>query len=176
MEKLARISARLDHFNLKLGQASAWLSIPIIFIIMLDVISRRFFALGSVTLQELEWHFHAVLFLFCAGYTYLQDGHVRVDIFRARFSDRIKAWIELVGCVVFLIPFCMAIFILGLRFVADSYALGEISDAPGGLPFRYVIKSVIPLAFFFLMGQGISIALKQIVFLFGSPRAGRGDS
>lgn len=167
METLTKISARFDQWNTKIGQTAAWLAIPIVFVIILDVVSRRFFALGSVTLQELEWHFHAILFLFCAGYTYLHDGHVRVDLVRAKLSKKHQAWIELIGTGVFLIPYCIVMVILGTSFVLNSYALHEISDAPGGLPFRYIIKTVMPLAFLFLLMQGVSIAMKQVVFLFG---------
>ena len=165
MEHLVRLTERIDGFNLKVGQAAAWMSIPIIAIVMTDVVTRRFFTLGSVTLQELEWHFHAVLFLFCAAYAYLNDGHVRVDIIRARLGPVPKAWIELIGAVFFLTPYSIVMVVLGSRFVLDSFLLGEISDAPGGLPYRYLIKAALPIGFLLLTMQGVSTALKQIVFL-----------
>ena len=98
MELLRQLSARLDWINASVGRAAAWLSIPIITVVILDVVTRRFFTLGSVTLQELEWHLHAILFLLCAAYAYIDDAHVRVDILRARLGpyDH-RAWIELLG-------------------------------------------------------------------------------
>ena len=165
MDRLKNISKNLDQINTWLGEAAAWIAVPIIAVTIFDVVSRRFFTLGSVTLQELEWHFHAVLFLFCAGYAYIHDAHVRVDVFRQRLSPYLQSCIELAGCVVFLIPYCVLIIFLGFRFVGDSFALNEISDAPGGLPYRYIIKAALPLGFVFLLLQGISVALKQIVVI-----------
>ena len=174
MNRLVRMHGALDRISQKVGQATSWLALPIVFVIMLDVISRRFFAIGSVTLQELEWHFHAILFLFCAGYAYLHDSHVRVDLIRAKLSPRTQAWIELSGTAVFLLPFCLIMIYLGIAFVLQSWGLNEASDAPGGLPYRYLIKSIMPIAFFLLLLQGISVAMKQIVFLFGND-AKQGD-
>ena len=175
MELLERISARLDGINSAVGRAAAWLSIPIIAIVVLDVVTRRFLTLGSVTLQELEWHLHAILFLFCAAYAYIDDTHVRVDILRARLGRVPRAWIELVGALLFLTPYSIVIVILGSQFVIDSYLLDEVSDAPGGLPFRYVIKSALPIGFFLLMLQGFSTAAKQILILNGHQRVGGTD-
>lgn len=165
METLERISDRLDTFNEWVGRFSAWMAIPIVTIIMLDVITRRFLTLGSVTLQELEWHFHAVLFLFCLGYAYIHDAHVRVDIFRAKADPLTRAWIEFLGSAVFLVPYSVMMIYLGWQFVGESYALGETSDAPGGLPYRWVIKSALPIGFTFLLIQGVSTALRQFVMI-----------
>lgn len=174
MENLVKLYGRLDRFNQWVGQTTSWLAIPIIVVIMWDVVSRRFFASGSVVLQELEWHFHAVLFLFCSGYTYLHDGHVRVDLVRVRLSKKWQAWIELIGSVAFLIPYCIVIIYFGIVFVLQSYGLNESSDAPSGLPFRYLIKASLPIAFVFLFLQGVSVALKQVVFLFGGAKSQEG--
>jgi TRAP-type mannitol/chloroaromatic compound transport system permease small subunit len=165
MERLERLSGRLDTITIKIGQMAAWCSVPIIIIVMLDVITRRFFTLGSVTLQELEWHFHAILFLFCAGWAYLTDTHVRVDVFRARMSPRKQAWIEFLGGIVFLVPFCITMMWLGSRFVADSYLLHEVSDAPGGLPYRFLIKAAMPVGFGLLLLQGVSQVIKNYIVL-----------
>ena len=165
MEQLQRLCARLDGINASVGRAAAWLSIPIIVIVILDVVTRRFFTLGSVTLQELEWHLHAVLFLFCAAYAYIDDAHVRVDIFRARLGRTHRAWIELLGAVFFLTPYSIVMVVLGSQFVIDSYLLNEVSDAPGGLPYRFVIKSALPIGFLLLAMQGVSTAMKQVLIL-----------
>ena len=167
MEQLQRLSARLDGISTAVGKAAAWLCIPIIAIVVIDVVTRRFFTLGSVALQELEWHFHAILFLFCAAFAYIDDAHVRVDIFRARLGEVPKAWIELIGAVLFLTPYSIVMVILGSRFVIDSYLLDEVSSAPGGLPYRFLIKSVLPLGFLLLAAQGVSTALKQYLILKG---------
>ena len=175
MEQLRKLSARLDGLNAAVGRAAAWLSIPIIAIVIIDVVTRRFLTLGSVTLQELEWHLHAILFLFCAAYAYVDDVHVRVDIFRARLGAVPKAWIELIGSLLFLIPYSVVMVVLGWQFVVDSYLLSEVSDAPGGLPYRFVIKSALPLGFLLLALQGISTAAKQILILKGHQGQGGTD-
>ena len=165
MQQLKKLSRRLDRFTGTVGRAAAWLSIPIIAIVVIDVVTRRFLTLGSVTLQELEWHLHATLFLFCAAYAYIDDAHVRVDILRARLGEVPRAWIELIGALFFLIPYSIVMVILGSQFVADSYLLNEVSDAPGGLPFRYLIKSALPIGFLLLMVQGVSTVLRQVSIL-----------
>ncbi len=165
MEQLRRLSARLDWINASVGRAVAWLAIPIVAVVVLDVVTRRFFTLGSVTLQELEWHLHAVLFLLCAAYAYIDDAHVRVDILRARLKRAHRAWIELIGAALFLIPYSILMVVLGSQFVIDSYLLNEVSDAPGGLPYRFVIKSALPIGFLLLAMQGVSTVMKQILIL-----------
>lgn len=172
MHRLERWSGRLDAISTKIGQTASWFSVPIILIVIVDVVTRRFFTLGSVTLQELEWHFHALLFLFCAGWAYLSDTHVRVDVFRARMTPRKQAWIEFLGGVCFLVPFCLTMMWLGGRFVLDSYLLHEVSDAPGGLPYRFLIKSAMPVGFAFLLLQGVSQVIKNYLFLVRGQSAG----
>ena len=175
MQLLQRLSARLDAINAAVGRAAAWLSLPIIAIVVIDVVTRRFLTLGSVTLQELEWHLHAVMFLFCAAYAYIDDTHVRVDILRARLGEVPRAWIELIGAVLFLTPYALVMVILGSQFVIDSYLLNEVSDAPGGLPYRFVIKSALPIGFLMLAMQGFSTAVKQILILKGHRGVGGVD-
>lgn len=165
MQRLHRLSVRLDAINASVGRAAAWLSIPIIAIVILDVVTRRFLTLGSVTLQELEWHLHAILFLLCAAYAYIDDAHVRVDILRARLGPRSRAWIELLGALFFLAPYSIVMVVLGSLFVVDSYLLDEVSDAPGGLPYRFVIKSALPIGFLLLALQSVSTVAKQCLIL-----------
>ena len=162
---IERITRPLDAFITRVGQIGAWALIPLIMIVILDVVTRRFFTLGSVMLQELEWHFHAIAFLLCSSWTYLIDGHVRVDIFYAKLSKHAKAWVDLVGGIVFTIPFCLTMIVLGAVFVQDSYSMSEVSDAPGGLPFRSAIKLLFPVGFLLLLIQGISATLKNFLFL-----------
>ena len=176
MEPLDKLTRIVDAICKRVGQVGAWFLIPIISVVMVDVVTRRFFTLGSVTLQELEWHFHAIVFLLCSSWTYLNDGHVRVDIFYARLQPRGKAWIDLIGAIIFLMPFCVVMIWLGSRFVFDSYLLHEVSDAPGGLPYRFLIKAFFPLGFFLLLIQGVSTTLKNYRFLkSSSPAVGRAE-
>jgi TRAP-type mannitol/chloroaromatic compound transport system permease small subunit len=170
---IERITRPMDAFITRVGQIGAWALVPIIGIVMLDVITRRFFNLGSVTLQELEWHFHAIAFLLCSAWTYLNDGHVRVDIFYAKMDARGKAWVDFLGGIVFTIPFCLTMIGLGSLFVQDSMSMNEVSDAPGGLPYRYAIKLLFPVGFVLLLIQGISSTLKNFLFLKTGQTLGR---
>lgn len=114
---------------------------------------------------ELEWHLFAAIFLLGAAYTLQEDKHVRVDVFYHRFSDKTKAWVNLIGTLILLIPFCVISFSESLSFVNSSFQLGETSPQPGGLPARWIIKSTIPAGFFLLGLQGISLITKSLITL-----------
>jgi TRAP-type mannitol/chloroaromatic compound transport system permease small subunit len=128
---------------------------------------RFVFHIGSVALQELEWHLFAVLFLLGASYTLKHDGHVRVDIFyQSKYlSDRHRAWIDLLGTLIFLLPFCVLIIVASWEFVATSFSIGEGSPDPGGLPYRFLLKAAMPLGFALLIIQGVAIMLRSIDIL-----------
>ena len=175
MQVIERVTGPLDAISRNVGKVGAWFLIPIISVVMIDVVTRRFFTLGSVTLQELEWHFHAITFLLCASWTHLIDGHVRVDILYARLSQRGKAMVDMTGGIVFLIPFCVVMIWLGSRFVWDSFLMHEVSDAPGGLQYRFLIKSMFPAGFVLLLIQGVSATLKNYWFLKTGQGIGRSE-
>jgi TRAP-type mannitol/chloroaromatic compound transport system permease small subunit len=158
---LLRVAGGIDALGTWVGRAAAWLSLPIVLIIVTDVVSRRLFATGSVMLQELEWHLHAALFLLAAAHTYRLNGHVRIDVLHGRLRPRTRAWIEALGCLIFLLPYCAVIGWLSLGFVARSFAMGEISDAPGGLTHRWVIKLIMPAGFGLLFLQGVSALVRS---------------
>lgn len=117
--------------------------------------------MGSVGLQELEWHFHGALFLLCLGFNYLKDAHVRVDLFRENFSKRTKRIIEVCGCLFFLIPYCGVVVYFGIDFTMKSYLTGEVSATADGLPFRWIIKAFLPLGFLLLGLSAFSVLLNK---------------
>ncbi|MEZ5757059.1 MAG: TRAP transporter small permease subunit [Emcibacteraceae bacterium] len=129
--------------------------------IILDVIGRRFMNVGSVALQELEWHFHGALFLLCLGFTYMEDAHVRVDLLRENFSERTNRLIEIIGCLVFLLPYCGVVIYFGIDFTMKSYTAGEMSANTNGLPYRFIIKSLLPIGFLLLGLSAISVLLRR---------------
>ncbi len=131
-------------------------------VIVIDVILRYTLSITSAASFELEWHLFAGIFLLGAAYTLQQDKHVRVDVFYDRFSERTKAWVNLLGGLFLLLPFCTIAFWESISFVQSSYELGEISPQPGGLPARWLIKSTIPIGFLLLGMQGISSITKSI--------------
>ena len=162
MEKYIRI---VELINKKLGTITSWLTLVLVLIITYDVIVRYIFNESSVALQELEWHIFAVIFLLAAGYTFLIDDHVRVDVFYTRYSEKKKAITNLIGSLFFLIPFCVVGILSSLNFVEFSFNVRETSPDAGGLPARYILKAFIPLSFFILLLQGIAIIFKSIIKL-----------
>ena len=167
MRQLFRIQEFLARIVTGVGKISAWLSIPLMVVIIFDVVTRRFLVLGSTKLQEAEWHLHAVLFLLCIGFTYIEDAHVRIDLLRERLSTRAKDWVELIGCIVFVIPYCLIVTYFAEDFVERSWAVGEASDSATGLPYRWAIKAGLPIGLFVLLLSGITILLRKIIELFG---------
>ena len=112
----------------------------------------------SIGMQEMEWHLYSVVFLLGIPYALRTDGHVRVDIFYTNWSNKAKAWVNLVGAFIFVIPFAYLIGIYGYHYALDSYSMGEGSGDPGGLPYRWIIKSVIPVTAFFIAAAGLNMA------------------
>ena len=167
MRQLFRIQEFLARIVTGVGKISAWLSIPLMVVIIFDVVTRRFLVLGSTKLQEGEWHLHAVLFLLCIGFTYIEDAHVRIDLLRERMSSRTKDWVELIGCIIFVIPYCLIVTYFAEDFVERSWAVGEASDSATGLPYRWAIKAFLPIGLFVLLLSGITILLRKIIELFG---------
>ncbi len=167
MRQLFRIQEFLARIVTGVGKISAWLSIPLMVVIIFDVVTRRFLVLGSTKLQEAEWHLHAVLFLLCIGFTYIEDAHVRIDLLRERLSTRARDWVELIGCIIFVIPYCLIVTYFAEDFVERSWAVGEASDSATGLPYRWAIKAGLPIGLFVLLLSGITVLLRKIIELFG---------
>jgi TRAP-type mannitol/chloroaromatic compound transport system permease small subunit len=152
----------IDRLIKHIGQAVSWLTVVLVLVIVVDVFLRYVFNTTSAASFELEWHLFAAIFLLGSAYTLQNDKHVRVDVFYHRFSEKKKAWVNLIGTVFLLLPFCIVAFYESLSFVSSSYSVLEISPDPGGLPARYIIKSAIPIGFFLLGMQGVSILLKSL--------------
>ncbi len=169
METLTRISDRFDKWIVLIGRIAAWSGVLLIAVTIFDVVTRRFLVLGSTKLQELEWHFHVVLFVFCIGYAYLKDAHVRIDLVRERLSERTQWWIELLGCLLFLIPYCALVIYFSYDFTVRSFATQEISASATGLTHRWIIKSAIPIGFTLLALSGLVVVFRKLVELFGPP-------
>ncbi|MEQ9299922.1 MAG: TRAP transporter small permease subunit [Cyclobacteriaceae bacterium] len=156
------IAKLIETINTWIGKAVAWLTFILVLLICTDVALRYIFNFSQAGFYELEWHLFAAIFLLGAAYTLRYDKHVRVDVFYSRFSHRTKAWVNLIGTCIFLMPFCFVIVYTSLAFVGDSYDLLESSPDPGGLPYRFIIKSTIPIGFGLLLLQGLAEILKSI--------------
>jgi TRAP-type mannitol/chloroaromatic compound transport system permease small subunit len=162
-----RFADYIERFSELTGRLISWLVLAMALIIGYDVAMRYLFQSGSVALQELEWHLFALVFLFGAAYTLKHDDHVRVDIFyRSRcMGPRRRAAVDLLGSLLFLIPFCLLVISGSLPFVENAYAMAESSPDPGGLPARWLLKAAIPLGFSLLLLQGLALAIRSSAVL-----------
>ncbi len=148
------------------GRLVAWLVLLLVLLISYDVAMRYLFQGGSVALQELEWHLFALIFLLGAAYTLKHDGHVRVDVFyQNRMGVRGRAWVDLLGSIFFLLPFCLLVILSSWPFVQDAWQFHEASPDPGGLPARWLLKAAIPLGFLLLLLQGMAQAIRNLLTL-----------
>jgi TRAP-type mannitol/chloroaromatic compound transport system permease small subunit len=157
----------IDTLNLWVGNVVSWTTALVVVVVFVDVVMRYAFNTSYVFTQELEWHLFAFIFLMGAGYTLLKDGHVRVDIFYQRCSPKAKAWINLLGVIFFLIPGCYLIIATSSKWVYNSWAVMEGSPDPGGIPYRYILKSCVPAGFTLILLQGISLGLKSVMTILG---------
>lgn len=162
---MKKLSSFIDRFTEKTGLLVSWLSIVLVLIIGFDVLFRYAFNKSTAALFELEWHLFGILFMIGAAFTYKYDKHVRVDVFYTRFSEKQKAWVNLLGTAFFLIPFCVVVIKTSIPFVMASYRIMESSADPGGLPYRFIIKCAIPIGMAFLLLQAISELLKSMDIL-----------
>ena len=127
-----------------------------------DVIMRYFFLNVSIAMQELEWHLFSVLILFGISYALKSDQHVRVDLIYDNLSDRKKAMINMIGAVIFILPITLIVGISSIDNAYAAYTSMEKSGDPGGLPYRFIVKGLIPVAFLFLLLSTIGFFLKNL--------------
>jgi len=151
----------IDGLNERMGKATSWLTLVLVILVCFDVITRYIFSNSSAWIMELEWHLFALIFLIGAAYAFKHDRHVRVDLFYSKFSAKDKALVDLVGNVIFLIPWCIIIIVYSFEYAMTSFRIGETSPDPGGLPARYLIKFAITLGVFLLLLQAIAQALRS---------------
>ena len=152
----------IDLFIEKIGKTVSWLNVILIGLICLDVLFRYFFSFSKNWIIELEWHMFAILFLLGSAYALQEDKHVRVDVFYQRFSKKTQSIINLIGTLVFLLPWCFLVITTSYKFANNSWYIREGSPQPGGLPARYVIKGMIVIGFVLLAIQGLSLIIKYI--------------
>ncbi|WP_300456154.1 TRAP transporter small permease subunit [Desulfobacula sp.] len=139
-----------------------------ILVIFSNVIMRYVFNTSFVFMAELEWHVFAFIFLVGAGYTLLHDGHVRVDIFYSTMDRKKQALINFLGVLFFLIPSCYVVLTTTIPWVIVAYEIGEVS-IDGGIPARFLIKAALPVGYFLMLIQGLSLCVKSAFILLGKP-------
>ncbi len=166
MKFLLRLSAFIDALNTAVGRSVTWLTLVVVLISATNATIRKLFHVSSNAWLELQWYLFGAIFLLAAGYTFLKNEHVRVDVLSQRFSRRTQVWIEVLGIVFFLMPAGLLVFWLALPFFYESFALLEKSSNTGGL-IRWPVKLLIPLGFGLLILAGVSQLIKGIAFLAG---------
>lgn len=157
-----------DRLNERIGVAVSWLTTVLVAVVCYDVFTRYLLKSSLVAIQELQWHLFAVIFLIGAAYTLKHGKHVRVDVFYNRFSAKTRAWVDFIGSLVFLLPFCLVAIWCSHTFVINAFIIGEGSPDPGGLPARFILKAAIPVGFFLLSLQGLALACGSLLKIAGS--------
>lgn len=157
------------------GRITSILLLLMIFNVFYDVIMRYFFHNSSVGMQELEWHLFSLVFLFGISVALLDEGHVRVDFLYEKYSVKSKAVINILGTILFLIPLALLVSTGSFDYVMDAFNSGEISEDPGGLTHRWIIKSMIPFSFFFLIFTALGYIVKNIN-IYRGPTTGNLDA
>ncbi len=160
---LLRISSAIDRVIDRIGQLVSWISLLLILLICVDVIMRYFLNTSKIWMVEMEWHLFSVLFLLGASYTLLHDKHVRVDLFYENYSPQRRRLVNALGILIFAIPWCLIILTSSWDYALNSFSFREGSPQPGGLPARYIVKSIIFCGYFLLLVQALSILIKSIV-------------
>ena len=163
---------RIDRMVAAVGRAVMWLCLLLVLMQFSVVLMRYAFGIGSIWISESIMYAHAALFLLAAAWTLQQNGHVRVDVFYSNASARGRAIVDLLGALFLLVPFMAVIIYFALPYVARSWSILERSRETSGLPFVYLLKTLIPL-FALLMGlQGISQAVRAALSLTPQRAAG----
>ena len=145
-----------------IGKGVAWLTGVLVLLICYDVLMRYFANETSAWILELEWHIFALIFLLGAAYTLKHDKHVRVDLFYTKMNPKDKAWINIVGGILFLIPWCLIVLYFSIQYAMNSFSIREGSADPSGLPARYLIKFALSFGVGLLLLQAVAEVLTNI--------------
>jgi TRAP-type mannitol/chloroaromatic compound transport system permease small subunit len=160
------LSRRVDRWLERLDAWLGWIWLVLLGVIVLNVVLRYAFGEGRIEFEEIQWHLYAIGMMLGLSICYKDDAHVRVDVLHERLRPRLRAWIELYGIVLLLLPFVTLVLVYGIPFVAESFASSEVSQAPGGLPMRWLMKAVLPLGFALLGLAALARLTRVCVYLF----------
>ncbi|MFQ3195124.1 MAG: TRAP-type mannitol/chloroaromatic compound transport system permease small subunit [Colwellia sp.] len=164
------ISKLFERVLLVIGNISSWIWIVLMAVIVINVLMRYVLGYGRIEFEELQWHLYAAGWLIGLSYCYVADDHVRVDLIHDRLTLKTQAWIEFLGIIFLLTPFILLVLWYSLPFIIYSWELGEVSGAPGGLPYRWIMKSVLFIGFALLLISTISRFSRICSLLFSSKK------
>jgi TRAP-type mannitol/chloroaromatic compound transport system permease small subunit len=176
MRGLLTLARAIDALNMYVGRTVSWLVLVAVLVSTANALARYGLDLSSNAWLEIQWYLFSAVFLLGAGWTLLRNAHVRIDVLSSRASQRTRAWIDIVGGVLFLMPMAILILYFSWPMFVESYAGHEISSDAGGLV-RWPVKLLIPVGFALLALQGVSEVIKRIAFLRGMDpaKAARSD-
>nr|WP_316639284.1 TRAP transporter small permease subunit [uncultured Roseateles sp.] len=166
MTPLIKLSNLIDGLTRFVGRWVIWLILASTLISAINAVVRKTFNYSSNAFLEVQWYLFAASFLLAAGYTLLNNEHVRIDVVVSRFSKRVQTWLDVFGFTVFLLPMCITVLYLGIPFFLQGFHSNEMSSNAGGL-ILWPVYALMPLGFGLLLLQGISELIKRIAFLMG---------
>lgn len=167
MAPLLSLSRLIDSLSTLVGKISMWLILATTLISAGNALVRKFFNSSSNGLLEIQWYLFAGVFMLGASYGFLKNSHVRIDFISSKLSDRGRNWVDVVGIVAVLFPFCIIGIGLGWPFFMQAFTSGEMSQNAGGL-IRWPAYLLIPVGFGLLLLQGVSELIKRLAFLTGN--------
>ena len=163
---ITRLADIINTVTETIGRLTSWLTVAMVATVLVVVVTRYFLQIGSIALQESVTYLHCMVFMLGLAYTLKHDGHVRVDIFYRGYSVKTKALVNLVGGVLFLLPLCCVLFFVSWDYVLASWAIKETSSENNGLPFIYLLKSLMLTMPVLLFLQGLAETVKNGLILF----------
>ncbi|WP_372739608.1 TRAP transporter small permease subunit [Neptunomonas sp.] len=166
---VTRFSMFFDSMITKIGNMMSWLWVVLMLVIISNVLLRYVFNQGRIEFEEIQWHLYSVGWLIGLSYCLVADDHVRVDLIHDRMSLKTQAVIECLGILFLLLPFIILVLWYSIPFILYSWSLNEVSDAPGGLAYRWVIKSFLFIGFALLMLATLSRLSRVIKLLLQRP-------
>lgn len=167
MNPLLALSRLIDAISTGVGRITMWLILATTLISAGNALVRKIFNSSSNGLLEIQWYLFAAVFMLGAGYGFLRNSHVRIDFIAAKLSSRARNWIDVLGIILVLVPFCVIGISLGWPFFMQAYTSGEMSQNTGGL-IRWPAYALIPAGFALLLMQGMSELIKRVAFLTGA--------
>jgi len=167
MRSLLAFSRSIDALSRLVGKVVAWVILIVVVVSATNAVSRKVFDMSSNAWLELQWYLFGTIFLLAAGYTLLNNEHVRVDVLATKFSERTQIKIEIFGVLFFLLPVSCLVLWMGIPMFIDSFVSGEMSSNSGGL-IRWPVKLLVPVGFTLLILAALSHLIKCIGFLKGA--------
>ena len=160
-----KLSRFVDGILNQIGSIISWFWLLLMAVIIINVVMKNFFGEGRIEFEEIQWHIYAATFMLGLSYTFVADDHVRVDLLYDNFSLTAKAWVDLIGTLVFLIPFIVILILHSGPFVEDAFITNERSNSPAGLAYRWIIKSALPLGLVLLLFAAVARISRIIAYL-----------